>query len=41
MKMLLGMGNQSTKSVASILRSRLTEIQMLQESEQYGVLEMF
>jgi predicted nuclease of predicted toxin-antitoxin system len=38
---MLRMGNQSTKSVASVLHSRFAEIQILNESDQYGVLELF
>lgn len=38
---MLRMGNQSTKSVAAMLQLRFAEIQSLQESEHYGVLELF
>ncbi len=38
---MLCMRNQSTRSVAAMLRLRLHEIQSLQESEHYGVLELF
>ena len=38
---MLRMGNQSTKSVANTLHRRFAEIQMLHESDQYGVLELF
>jgi len=38
---MLRMGNQSTKSVAGMLHLRFAEIQLLQQSDQYGVLELF